>query len=63
MKEFDFVHNNDGTITALRLKNGKYVALFSFGKDEIPDLLADVTKRLPPEVRRYMTQIKGVNHG
>ncbi|OCG23140.1 hypothetical protein [Gilliamella sp. App4-10] len=59
MKEFDFAHNDDGIITALRLKNGKYVALLSFGKDEIPNLLADVTKRLPPEVRRYMTQIKG----
>ncbi|MWN05102.1 hypothetical protein [Gilliamella sp. Pas-s95] len=59
MKEFDFVHNGDSTITALRLKNGKYVALLSFGKDEIPSLLADVTKRLPPEVRRYMEQIKG----
>lgn len=59
MKEFDFVHNDDSTITALRLKNGKYVALLSFGKAEIPDLLADVTKRLPPEVRRYMEQIKG----
>jgi hypothetical protein len=62
MKEFDFVHNDDGTITALRLKNNRYIALISFGKAEIPNLLADVTKRLPPEVRRYMTQIKGVNH-
>lgn len=59
MKEFNFIHNDNGTITALRLKNGKYVALLSFGKDEIPSLLADVTKRLPPEVRRYMEQIKG----
>lgn len=59
MKEFNFVHNDNGTITALRLKNNKYVELLSFGKDEIPSLLADVTKRLPPEVRRYMEQIKG----
>ncbi|MCX8655548.1 hypothetical protein J3U08_01930 [Gilliamella sp. B2894] len=59
MKEFNFVHNDNGTITALRLKNNKYVKLLSFGKDEIPSLLADVTKRLPPEVRRYMEQIKG----
>lgn len=58
MKEFNFVHNDNGTITALRLKNNKYVELLSFGKDEIPSLLADVTKRLPPEVRRYMEQIK-----
>lgn len=59
MKEFNFVHNDNGTITALRLKNNKYVELLSFGKDDIPSLLADVTKRLPPEVRRYMEQIKG----
>lgn len=59
MKEFNFIHNDNGTITALRLKNNKYVELLSFGKDEIPSLLADVTKRLPPEVRRYMEQIKG----
>lgn len=59
MKEFNFIHNDNGTITALRLKNNKYVELLSFGKDDIPSLLADVTKRLPPEVRRYMEQIKG----
>lgn len=59
MKEFNFVHNDNGTITALRLKNNKYVELLSFGKNDIPSLLADVTKRLPPEVRRYMEQIKG----
>ncbi|MCX8728880.1 hypothetical protein J3U66_00615 [Gilliamella sp. B2969] len=59
MKEFNFIHNDNGTITALRLKNNKYVELLSFGKDEIPSLLADVTKRLPPKVRRYMEQIKG----
>lgn len=59
MKEFNFIHNDNGTITALRLKNNKYVELLSFGKDEIPSLLADVTKRLPPEVRLYMEQIKG----
>lgn len=58
MKEFNFVHNDNGTITALRLKNNKYIELLSFGKYEIPSLLADVTKRLPPEVRRYMEQIK-----
>lgn len=59
MKEFNFIHNDNGTITALRLKNNKCVELLSFGKDDIPSLLADVTKRLPPEVRRYMEQIKG----
>ena len=32
--------------------------VLSFGKADIPHLLADVTKRLPPEVRRYMEQIK-----
>ncbi|OTQ73793.1 hypothetical protein [Gilliamella sp. N-G2] len=58
MKEFDFKHNSNGTITALRLKNNKYVEILSFGKADIPHLLADVTKRLPPEVRRYMEQIK-----
>ena len=58
MKEFDFKHNSNGTITALRLKNNKYVEIISFGKADIPHLLADVTKRLPPEVRRYMEQIK-----
>lgn len=58
MKEFDFQHNSNGTITALRLKNNKYVEIISFGKNDIPRLLADVTKRLPPEVRRYMEQIK-----
>lgn len=50
MKEFEFKHNSNGTITVLRLKNNK--------KADIPHLLADVTKRLPPEVRRYMEQIK-----
>lgn len=58
MKEFEFKHNSNGTITALRLKNNKYVEIISFGKADIPHLLADVTKRLPPEVRRYMEQIK-----
>lgn len=58
MKEFDFKHNSNGTITALRLKNNKYVEILSFGKADIPHLLADVAKRLPPEVRRYMEQIK-----
>ena len=58
MKEFDFQHNSNGTITALRLKNNKYVEIISFGKADIPHLLADLTKRLPPEVRRYMEQIK-----
>ena len=58
MKEFDFKYNSDGTITALRLKNNKYVEILSFGKADIPHLLADATKRLPPEVRRYMEQIK-----
>ena len=58
MKEFDFKHNSNGTITALRLKNNKYMEILSFGKADIPHLLADVTKRLPPEVRRYMEQIK-----
>ncbi|ORF43923.1 hypothetical protein [Gilliamella apicola] len=58
MKEFDFKHNSNGTITALRLKNNKYVEIISFGKNDIPRLLADLTKRLPPEVRRYMEQIK-----
>ena len=58
MKEFDFKHNSNGTITALRLKNNKYVEIISFGKNDIPRLLADLTKRLPPEVRKYMEQIK-----
>ena len=58
MKEFDFKHNSNGTITALRLKNNKYVEIISFGKTDIPHLLADLTKQLPPEVRRYMEQIK-----
>lgn len=58
MKEFDFKHNSNGTITALRLKNNKYVEIISFGKADIPHLLADLTKRLPPEVRRYIEQIK-----
>lgn len=58
MKEFDFKHNSNGTITALRLKNNKYAEIISFGKADIPHLLADLTKRLPPEVRRYMEQIK-----
>ena len=58
MKEFDFKHNSNGTITALRLKNNKYVEIISFGKADIPHLLAGLTKRLPPEVRRYMEQIK-----
>ena len=58
MKEFDFKHNSNGTITALRLKNNKYVEILSFSKADIPHLLADTTKRLPPEVRRYMEQIK-----
>ena len=58
MKEFDFKHNSNGTITTLRLKNNKYVEIISFGKADIPHLLADLTKRLPPEVRRYMEQIK-----
>lgn len=58
MKEFEFKHNSNGTITALRLKNNKYVEIISFGKADIPHLLADLTKRLPPEVRRYMEQIK-----
>ena len=58
MNEFDFKHNSNGTITALRLKNNKYVEILSFGKADIPHLLADTTKRLPPEVRRYMEQIK-----
>ena len=58
MKEFDFKHNSNGTITALRLKNNKYVEIISFGKNDIPRLLADLTKRLQPEVRRYMEQIK-----
>jgi len=58
MKEFDFKHNSNGTITALRLKNNKYVEIISFGKADIPHLLADLTKRLPPEVRKYMEQIK-----
>lgn len=58
MKEFDFQHNSNGTITALRLKNNKYVEIISFGKNDIPRLLADLTKRLQPEVRRYMEQIK-----
>ena len=57
MKEFEFKHSN-GTITALRLKNNKYVEIISFGKADIPRLLADLTKRLPSEVRRYMEQIK-----
>ena len=58
MKEFEFKHNSNGTFTALRLKNNKYVEIISFGKNDIPRLLADLTKRLPPEVRRYMEQIK-----
>ena len=58
MKEFEFKHNSNGTFTALRLKNNKYVEIISFGKNDIPHLLADLTKRLPPEVRRYMEQIK-----
>ena len=58
MKEFDFKHNSNGTITALRLKNNKHVEIISFGKADIPHLLADLTKRLPTEVRRYMEQIK-----
>lgn len=59
MNEFNFKHNSDGTITALRLKNNKYVALITFTIGDIPKLLADVTNRLPPEVRRYMDQVKG----
>lgn len=59
MKEFDFKHNDDGTITALRLKNNKYVALLTFGMADIESLLKDQSKRLPPEVRRYMEQVKG----
>ena len=58
MKEFEFKHNSNGTFTALRLKNNKYVEIISFGKNDIPRLLADLTKRLPPEVRKYMEQIK-----
>lgn len=59
MKEFDFKHNPDGTITALRLKNNKYVVLMMFTIGDIPKLLADVSNHLPPEVRRYMNQVKG----
>ena len=59
MKEFDFKHNTDGTITVLRLKNHKYVALLTFSIGDISNLLNDVNKRLPPEVRRYMEQVKG----
>ena len=59
MKEFDFKHNSNGTITALRLKNNKYVEIITFGQADIPSLLTDLPKRLPPEVRRYMEEIKG----
>lgn len=59
MKEFDFKHNDDGTITALRLKNNKYVVLLTFGMADIESLLKDQSKRLSPEVRRYMEQVKG----
>ena len=57
MKEFEFKHNEDGTITALRLKNNKYVVLLTFGLNEIPTLLKDISLHLPPEVRRYMGKL------
>lgn len=34
MKEFDFKHNSNGTITVLRLKNNKYIEIISFGLAE-----------------------------
>ncbi|MDF7667227.1 hypothetical protein PT273_05140 [Orbaceae bacterium ESL0727] len=59
MEEFKFNHNKNGSITALRLKNNRYVELLTFGLQDIPRLLTDFTQHLPPEVRRYMENIRG----
>lgn len=63
MKEFDFKYNSDGTITALRLKNNKYVEILSFGKADIPHLLADVTNDYRPKLGDIWNKLRSNYYG